>query len=99
MSWEEDHKRRVEAFPAEVRAAHAQSSNHRAAITESALCGCFYCLSTFPPSEIVDWIDEDPNGEGQTALCPNCGIDSVICDKPGIDISKRFLTLMRAHWF
>ncbi len=99
MSWQENHERRVADFPADVRAAHAHSTNHRSAIAESALCGCFYCCATFSPGEIVEWIDEDPDGEGQTALCPKCGVDSVICDKSGFDISKQFLARMRSYWF
>jgi hypothetical protein len=100
MSWQEDHKKRVEGFPADVRDAHAHSIHHRSALAESTLCGCFYCLATFPPGEIVEWIDEEnPDGEGRTALCPRCGVDSVIGDKSGFDISKQFLVRMRSYWF
>lgn len=79
--------------------AHAHSSNHRAEILASTLCGCFYCCAMFPPGEIADWVDEDSQGEGQTALCPRCGIDSVIGDKSGCEISECFLAGMRAYWF
>lgn len=99
MSWQEDHKRRVARFPPDIQTAHKHSSNHRKEIAESVLCGCFYCCATFPPSEILDWIDADLNGVGQTALCPKCGIDSVIGDKSGFDVSDRFLATMNAHWF
>ncbi len=99
MSWQEDHERRVAAFPADIRAAHAHSSRHRAEITASTLCGCFYCCARFPSADIVEWVDEDGRGEGQTALCPRCGIDSVIGDRSGFDISEKFLSAMRARWF
>jgi hypothetical protein len=59
----------------------------------STLCGCFYCLATFSPREITDWIGED------TARCPKCGIDSVLGDRSGFPISAEFLTSMQAHWF
>jgi hypothetical protein len=36
-------------------------------------CGCFCCLQTFPAAEVVDWIDD-----GETPLCPYCGIDAVL---------------------
>ena len=36
-------------------------------------CSCFYCGKRFNPKEIKEWTDE-----GQTALCPYCGVDSVI---------------------
>ena len=99
MSWQEDHQNRVGGFPADVQAAHGHSSNHRAEIVASTVCGCFYCCARFQPSDIVEWVDKGPGGEGQTALCPKCGIDSVIGDRSGFDISEGFLSTMKAHWF
>jgi hypothetical protein len=99
MDWQEEHKKRVSDFPADIRDAHVHSSNHRVEIVESRLCGCFYCCSTFSPTAILDWVDEGLDGLGQTALCPKCGIDSVIGDKSGFEISERFLALMKGHWF
>ena len=86
-------------FPDSIRNAHKHSSNHRAEIMESSICGCFYCVSLYPPEMIKHWVDEDSNGQGQTARCPRCGIDSVIGDKSGFAITVEFLTEMRAHWF
>jgi len=94
MGWEEDHKRRVAAFPEAVREAHEHSIRHRLEVTESARCGCFYCCQTFAPTEIREWTDDE-----QTALCPRCGIDSVIGDRSGFPISPEFLSSMKAHWF
>ena len=42
----------------------------------------------------MEWIDDD-----NTALCPKCGIDSVIGTKSGYPITKEFLGQMQAHWF
>jgi hypothetical protein len=94
----EGHKRRVASFPDDVRQAHQHSINHRVEINNSNQCGCFYCCSIFTPNQIEDWTDE-VNGEGQTALCPSCGIDSVIGDSSGFEISKDFLGKMRSYWF
>ena len=44
----------------EIRAAHKHCKKHKEEILSSAICGCFYCLATFPPTEIVDWLEEDP---------------------------------------
>ncbi|HEY4592684.1 MAG TPA: hypothetical protein VIJ61_09775 [Thermoanaerobaculia bacterium] len=99
MDWQEQHRQRIAAFPEDVRGAHLHSSQHRAEIGESSLCGCFYCCSTFPPSEIEEWVDKNAAGEGQTALCPRCGIDSVIGDRSGFPVTKEFLEKMKAHWF
>ena len=42
-----------------LKQAHKGCSRHKQEITESSLCGCFYCLETFSPKEIMDWIEQD----------------------------------------
>jgi hypothetical protein len=96
--WQEAHRRRVALFPGGVQEAHKHASHHRAEVLSSGLCGCFYCCSTFPPQAITEWTDE-AGGEGQTALCPRCGIDSVLGDRAGFDLSPGFLQNMKSHWF
>ena len=99
MGWEEEHRQRVERMPADIRDAHAHCGNHRAEILSSATCGCFYCCATFRSGEVLDWVDEDEHEVGQTAVCPKCGIDSVIGDRAGYELSAGFLGRMQAHWF
>lgn len=80
--------------------AHKHSSKHKEEIFESELCGCFYCEAIFCPSKIKEWVDEDKNNVGQTALCPKCGIDSVIGKKSGFPVEDRkFLKEMHKYWF
>jgi hypothetical protein len=79
--------------------AHGWSSGHRKQVEASDVCGCFYCLNTFPPTEIEEWVDEDKDGIGQTALCPKCGIDSVLGSKAGFPLTPEFLSAMKKHWF
>ncbi len=74
--------------------AHKFSINHRKELLASDLCGCFYCLKMFPPDEIGEWIDDS-----NTALCPYCGIDSVIGSLSGFKIDTDFLRKMKRHWF
>ena len=75
--------------------AHAHCADHRDEMQNSTIAGCFYCCETFPPSEIDEWIDD-----GQCAMCPRCGIDSVIGDASGFPIAdKRFLQEMNGFWF
>jgi hypothetical protein len=83
--------------PDHIRA-HKHCSYHREEVMRSKVCGCFYCLAVFNPTEILDWIDEK-NDIGQTALCPKCGIDSVIGSESGFPISKEFLEKMQQYWF
>jgi hypothetical protein len=78
--------------------AHKHSIRHRAEILASEICGCFYCLATFPPEDIDIWVDEE-NAVGQTAICTECGIDSVIGSASGFPITREFLARMKAHWF
>ncbi|MCF6156417.1 MAG: cytoplasmic protein [Candidatus Brocadia sp.] len=79
--------------------AHKHSNNHRDKALASNQCGCFYCTAVFQPPEIEKWIDKDEKGVGQTALCPRCGIDSVIGSKLGYPITVEFLREMQRHWF
>ena len=78
--------------------AHKNSFRNRDEIRLSSLCGCFYCLRTFPPAEVVDWVDVKGGGSA-TALCPECGIDSVIGSASGFPITEDFLKRMNQHWF
>jgi len=81
-------------------AAHAFSIRHRAQLEASERCGCFYCGLIFGPREVRDWIDDSaPGTPGETALCPKCGIDSVIGSAAGYPITPAFLQQMHRHWF
>ena len=77
-----------------LRIAHRQTSHHRDVVNASHICGCFYCQKTFAPADVTVWVDES-----STALCPHCGIDSVIGDASGFDITAEFLREMHAAWF
>ena len=72
---------------------------HRRAVLAADLCGCFYCLFTFPPSSIVEWVDFDDDGVGQTALCPRCGIDSVVPSKPSRPVTLDLLQRLQSESF
>lgn len=76
-------------------AAHEHCKSNKKELSNSKLCGCFYCLAVFAPTEIKDYIKE---GDG-TAICPYCGTDSVIGDASGVPITAEFLKEMQAHWF
>ena len=51
----------------------------------------------FLSAKITEWIDVDSTGEGQTATCPRCGIDSVLGSASGLPISREFLDEMNRH--
>jgi hypothetical protein len=82
----------------DIISAHKFSSRHRETILQSKQCGCFYCLKTFSPKEIDEWCDYNDAEIGQTAICPRCGIDSVIGDKD-LKFDKEFFSKMKEYWF
>jgi hypothetical protein len=84
---------------ADLKAAHRHSASHRTEVLSSPSCGCFHCLAVFAPSEIRDWVDAGADGVGKTALCPRCGIDSVIGSNAGMALDERFLSQMHEFWF
>lgn len=45
-------------------------------LKENEKCLCIYCNAEFTSNMIKEWVDN-----GETAICPNCGIDSVINKK------------------
>ena len=83
-----------------LNAAHRYSNNHKPELEKDHLCGCFYCMEIFHPAEITDWlIGDGPIDRRGTAICPKCGIDSVIGESSGFPITKEFLSTMHDHWF
>lgn len=76
--------------------AHNFSSNHREQILKGKMCGCFHCLSIFLVTEIAEWVEDKTDG---TAICPHCGIDSVIGESSGYPLTQEFLKEMYGYWF
>lgn len=75
--------------------AHKSSSSHKPEILAADLCGCFHCRQTFLPGEIQEWIEEKT---GETAICPLCGIDSVLSSTFPVS-DQVFLQKMNDYWF
>lgn len=84
----------------DILTAHKHSSWHRQQFSANGVvCGCFNCCRIFPPASIEEWVDNEDSGAGQTAMCPYCGIDSVIGTCSGYPVTVEFLTMMKRHWF
>lgn len=85
----------------ELGVLHKLSCSHAKEVSESDTCGCFYCVSVFPASDVDEWIDE-LDGE-ETALCPYCGIDAVLPEasvqSSGFELGIGLLSQMEQHWF
>lgn len=77
---------------------HGSSIRNEQQIMSSNECGCFHCCKQFKPEDVRSWCDNDDRGN-RTALCPYCGMDAVIGDACGLEISPDFLWLMQLQFF
>ena len=89
---------------ADLESIHRFSSNNRELLRQSDTASCFYCLASFPAGEILDWVDGPQNKSGEhddgvTALCPRCGIDSVLPSAAPIKHDAELLTEMNQYFF
>lgn len=82
--------------PLDFRNAHKHCAANRHALIASHRAGCFYCLEIFDSKEITEWI---PDTAGKTAVCPYCGIDSVLPESADYPLTAEFLGEMRRYWF
>jgi hypothetical protein len=71
----------------EAKAIADGSRHNRHRLMPGTACGCFHCRATFPAEDVRSWVDD-----GLTALCPRCGIDSVL---PGVTDSATLAALHR----
>lgn len=76
--------------------AHRYSFANKSMLEKEKLCGCFYCLEIFSPKEIEEWWEDEPE---LTAVCPYCGIDSIIGESIAYPLTKEFLEKMHQAWF
>ena len=75
-------------------AAKARSSRHRSELEASGHCACFFCFKKFATTEIKAWVDGN-----ETALCPHCGLDSVLGSGTDHRIDDTFLRKMHQHYY
>lgn len=80
----------------DLEKAHKQSYANRSRLKTAKMCGCFYCMKTFTPDQIIDWSLDEPD---ETAICPYCGIDAVLGDNEGYPLTESFLEAMYQEWF
>ena len=80
----------------QLHAAHKISYANKTRLSVPQKCGCFYCLRFFPSENIDDWSIDKPDW---TAICPYCGIDSVIGENDGYPLTEDFLEEMFEEWF
>jgi hypothetical protein len=76
--------------------ARSYSMNNKFILESAGLCGCFYCCTIFPYSNINEWVNDTLD---QTALCPNCYLDTVIPKNEEYPLTTDFLHFMHQRWF
>ena len=67
---------------------------NRQLVEQSTNAGCFHCLKIFNVSEIKDYTDND-----KTVICPLCGVDSVVGDMCGFELSEDILKKAHQFWY
>lgn len=70
------------------------SSNNRQTIAISDRCYCFHCKASMDHSEITDFLED-----GQTAICPHCGVDAILPDYIDENINEDVVSQMHDYWF
>jgi hypothetical protein len=73
-----------------IEQAVKKSIHNHAEIAAGVDCGCYFCLTIFDGGTVYEWTDE-----GTTAVCPRCGIDSVLS---GIT-DMEYLKSAHERWF
>jgi hypothetical protein len=82
----------------EILEAHKHSIRNEEELSRSGQAGCFNCCQSYDTAQVTEWTLE--RDERRTALCPKCGIDSVIGDAAGYPVTDlAWLKEMCAHWF
>lgn len=85
-----------------LEAAHKYCFNNMPTLKQAHRCGCFLCGRIYDPADIDEWIVADNRiyKEG-TAICPYCGVDSVLPENPDhYPLTKSFfLRDMQLYWF
>ena len=82
----------------ELNAFYTLSIRNEESIRKSNLCGCFHCISIFPAVDVksAEFIIEKDGS--RTAICPICGIDSVLGDA-SVEISAELLEALNEYYF
>ena len=78
---------------------HRMSYANRPLVERSTVCGCFYCGAIYSTDVIDPETDYCVDSPHDTATCPYCWIDSVICDAMDVEITPELLEEMRVGFF
>lgn len=77
---------------------HKYCRFNRDLIEKSNKCYCFYCKSTLDAKDLLKPTVQYING-GKSAICPKCGIDSILPDAIDEKITKEIIDDMYERFF
>jgi hypothetical protein len=81
-----------------LNAFYSHSIRNEESILKSNLFGCFHCISIFPVADVkLSEMMVEKDG-CKTAICPICGIDSVLGDST-VEITAELLEKMNEYYF
>jgi hypothetical protein len=78
----------------QIQGAIRAATGNREALAKSNKAGCYYCLTIYAASEVVRFLPSE-----DTALCPYCGIDSVLADQSPYELKAEILEELHEYWF
>lgn len=87
-------KLRAEMDANKLKAAIGYATANRDKLKISKYAACYYCKQIYPASEVVEFCDSET-----TALCPKCGIDSVLSDQSPYEFKIEVLEELNQFWF
>ena len=77
-----------------LKKAHDHTIYNREEIEKSGTVYCISCQESMAPSEITEFVDE-----GRTGLCPHCGMDALIGEACGIQLTDTLLKRLHKKYF
>lgn len=69
------------------------ADGHYERANPDAICGCYNCQRIFSFKEIEDFWDD-----GETPVCPGCGMDTVVIESADMSITAERLSELRQRW-
>ena len=79
---------------ARLKKLHCYSTHNKKWVDTADQCYCFYCKRRINAADITEYADD-----GQTALCPKCGVDSLLPDSIEEAVDAITVSLMHEYWF
>lgn len=74
--------------------------HNRAAVNSSLRVGCVACLRLFKPEDVTVWTDQTKKcPDGDTAVCPHCGVDAVLPSDAIRSLDEDYLRVANQYWF